>query len=193
MRSKRIAQLTPSRTSVPLWFLIEIIFFINCVSPRLWRWTIACEEAESYLINLWKRQSQNGIVNVQLRRRAPQRQPTNPALPYDPFARTLSPADRKPRVQNPFQAASLRLNTCIEAQGEFRSFLRAENSFLKPDTEETRFKPKLRGRAADDPGFQGNVMAFVFDSEEKTKGCGSPTALDLVLLLIGRNREGAEQ
>src|SRR5207244_11171271 len=40
------------------------------------------DEAESYLINLWEHQPQNGMVNVQLARLAAHRQSTNRALRY---------------------------------------------------------------------------------------------------------------
>jgi tetratricopeptide (TPR) repeat protein len=114
-------------------------------------------------------------------------------LENNPFRRNLSLAERKRRVQTAFQAASLRLNACLQVHGESTSSAGAESSFQKLYAQETHLKPKVRGRALDDPGFQENVMDFVFDTEEETKDCGSPSALDQALLLIGRNREGAEQ
>ncbi|HYL16802.1 MAG TPA: tetratricopeptide repeat protein [Terriglobales bacterium] len=111
----------------------------------------------------------------------------------NPFRRKLSLAERKHRVHTAFQAASLRLNACMQAHGESTSSAGAESSFQKLYAQEMHLKPKVRSRALDDPDFQENVMDFVFDTEEETKECGSPSALDEALLLIGRNREGAEQ
>ena len=117
----------------------------------------------------------------------------NLILESNPFRPNVSLSERRRRVQNAFSAASARLNECMHTRGESTGPSSAESSVEKLYTQETGLKLKLRGRALNDPDFQEKVMDFVFDVEEQTTDCGSPTGVDLALLLIGRNREGAER
>ena len=117
----------------------------------------------------------------------------NLILESNPFRPNVSLSERRRRVQNAFRAASARLNECTHTRGESTGSSTAESSVDKLYTQETGLKLKLRGRAVDDADFQEKVMDFVFEVEEQTANCGSPTGLDQALLLIGRNREGAER
>ena len=117
----------------------------------------------------------------------------NLVLASNPFRPNVSMEERKRRVQNAFRAASAHLNDCIEARGESTGHGAAENSIEKLHNRQTDLGPKLRGRTFNDPDFQESVMDFVFEVEEQTADCGSPTGLDQALVLIGRNREGAER
>jgi len=114
-------------------------------------------------------------------------------LETNPFQRSVSLAQRKRRVENAYKAASTHLNTCMQGRSASASPSPAESPVEKLYNQETTLKRKLRGRALDDLDFLENVMDFVFEVEERTADCGSPTALDEALLLIGRNREGAER
>jgi tetratricopeptide (TPR) repeat protein len=117
----------------------------------------------------------------------------NLILESNPFRRNVSLSERKRRVQNAFRSASARLNECMHGRGESTSSGATESSVEKLYTQETGLKLRLHGRALDDPDFRENVMDFVFEVEEQTEHCGSPTGLDQALLLIGRNREGTER
>jgi tetratricopeptide (TPR) repeat protein len=114
-------------------------------------------------------------------------------LENNPFRRNLSLAERKRRVRKAFEAASVRLNACMQARGESIRPVAVESSFQKLSNQASHLKARIRTRALNDPEFQDNVMDFVFSVEEETGDCQPATALDQALLLIGRNREGAER
>jgi tetratricopeptide (TPR) repeat protein len=117
----------------------------------------------------------------------------NLILESNPFRPSLSIEERRRRVQNAFRAASARLKHCRQTRGQSIGDGAADSFMEKLNNQQTRLRAKLRPRALDDPDFQESVMDFVFEVEEQTTGCGSPTGLDQALVLIGRNREGAER
>lgn len=114
-------------------------------------------------------------------------------LSSDPFRRNLPAPDRVRRTQNAYESASNRLQSCMSSHGETASNTGAPSSLQRLDQQRQQLKPKVRSATAN-PDLLESVMSFVFDVEETTEQeCGPPSGLDRALLLIGRNREGAER
>jgi tetratricopeptide (TPR) repeat protein len=113
-------------------------------------------------------------------------------LSSDPFRRNLPSKERVRRAQSAYQAASNRLQNCMESHGETAGG-GAPSSLQQLEEQRQQLKPKLRV-AATNPDLLESIMNFVFDVEETTEQeCGPPGQPDRALLLIGRNREGVER
>ena len=111
-------------------------------------------------------------------------------LATDPTRPNLTPAERRARIFAAFQQAGARAQQCLQSQGT------NENPELRQlhahwTTLELGMRANARRAAA---GTMVNAMDTVTRIEQLAAAqCGQPQGLDLALLLIARNREGAER
>lgn len=121
---------------------------------------------------------------------AQQLQITGMVLRMDPFRPQTSAADRNKDVIEAFAAAGQRLSACrlptrdtFGATGSAPS-LNEEWSNLKPQITEVGLRRK--------PGLAQTAMDLVFRIERQTSNvCGTPTGVDMALLLIAKLHEGS--
>lgn len=114
-------------------------------------------------------------------------------LSSDPFRSNLPAQERLHRTQNAYEAASNRLQKCMNSHGETSSDTGNPSVLQQLEQQRQELKPKLRATMRN-PDLLDSIMSFVFDVEETAEQeCGAPTGLDEALLLIGRNREGVER
>ena len=103
-------------------------------------------------------------------------------LRIDPFRAGVSAGQRDQAVLEDFAAAGERITSC------------SGSSASLPDLSESWVKMKPQITLAGlrrDPDLVNKAMAVVFGSERQTSAsCGSPTGMDLALLLIARLHEG---
>jgi tetratricopeptide (TPR) repeat protein len=118
----------------------------------------------------------------------------NQILSIDPLARGLSARERASRGVHAYEQAAARLEACAAK-------LKQVTGGAAPDTEIQAFservsalRPKVRwGTLARDPDLLTRTMDLVFAVEDATESkCGPASGLDLALLLLARQRGGAE-
>ena len=126
----------------------------------------------------------------------------------DPFVRRISDAERVRRLTSAFLHAGDRLKSCARAKG-----VNLENASANSGTSLSAsisspskalaslaqrwsaMKPALRRlRAPGEDDLPDAIMDLVFQIEQQTANdCGEPQGADQALLLLSRNREGADQ
>ena len=129
-------------------------------------------------------------------------------LHTDPFVRSISDAERVRRLTAAFLHAGDRLKSCARAKGvnlenaSANSGTSLSASTALPSNALARLaqrwlamKPDLRRlRAPGEDDLPDAIMDLVFQIEQQTANdCGEPQGADQALLLLSRNREGADQ
>jgi len=129
-------------------------------------------------------------------------------LHTDPFVRRISDAERVRRLTAAFLHAGDRLKSCARAKG-----VNLENASANSGTSLSAstalpsnalaslaqrwlaMKPDLRRlRVPGEDDLPDAIMDLVFQIEQQTANdCGEPQGADQALLLLSRNREGADQ
>ncbi len=129
-------------------------------------------------------------------------------LRTDPFVRRISDAEHVRRLTSAFLHAGDRLKSCARAKG-----VNLENASANSGTSLSAsisspskalaslaqrwlaMKPALRRlRAPGEDDLPDAIMDLVFQIEQQTANdCGEPQGADQALLLLSRNREGADQ
>ncbi len=129
-------------------------------------------------------------------------------LRTDPFVRRISDAEHVRRLTSAFLHAGDRLKSCARAKG-----VNLENASANSGTSLSAsisspsealaslaqrwsaLKPALRRlRAPGEDDLPDAIMDLVFQIEQQTANdCGEPQGADQALLLLSRNREGADQ
>ena len=129
-------------------------------------------------------------------------------LHTDPFVRRISDAEHVRRLTSAFLHAGDRLKSCARAKG-----VNLENASANSGTSLSAsisspskalaslaqrwlaMKPALRRlRAPGEDDLPDAIMDLVFQIEQQTANdCGEPQGADQALLLLSRNREGADQ
>jgi tetratricopeptide (TPR) repeat protein len=113
-------------------------------------------------------------------------------LNLDPFNRRLSNQERARRARQAFDQAMTRLEACATqrgidlkaAGGDPLQTLYAQATTLR--------RRVLQRSLSRDSELLSNTMDLVFEIEKAaSQGCGEPQGLDLALLLIAREQEGA--
>ncbi len=113
-------------------------------------------------------------------------------LDLDPFIRWLGEQERERRARRAFDQAMTRLEACAAqrgidlqtAGGDPLQTLYAQAAALQP-----RMQKRAPSR---DPEWVSNTMDLVFEIEKSaSQACGEPQGVDLALLLIAREQEGA--
>ena len=107
-------------------------------------------------------------------------------LHMNPFRRQISVSERDRIVVEAFQTAGERLRTCKlpAAAGGAQPSLNDEWAQLKPQITGSGLRRN--------PDLAETAMDVVFRIErETTTTCGSPTGIDLALLLISKMHEGS--
>lgn len=123
---------------------------------------------------------------------------TNQILENDPFVRRISDAERNRRIAAAFASAGKRLTACSQQKGENLTApggSSAESALGQLQSrwlETKRQLPRLRFPGEVD--VPDAIMDVVFQIEQETASeCGEPHGPDEALLLISRNREGADR
>jgi tetratricopeptide (TPR) repeat protein len=113
-------------------------------------------------------------------------------LDLDPFIPRLGEQERAQRARGAFRQAMTRLEACaaqrgIDLQGARGDLLQTLYA------QATTFQPSMRQRSLSrDSELLSNTMDLVFEIEKAaSQTCGEPKGLDLALVLIGRQQEGA--
>jgi tetratricopeptide (TPR) repeat protein len=121
----------------------------------------------------------------------------NQILEADPFMERISEAERNRRILSAFAKAGERLSSCARKKGVDLTSATVSSQFPLATFESRwlaakRRLPQLRfGGEADLPDA---IMDVVFQIEQETATeCGEPTGIDQALLMISRNRGGADQ
>jgi tetratricopeptide (TPR) repeat protein len=121
-------------------------------------------------------------------------------LQADPFLRRISDAERNRRITRAFLDAGDRLKSCAQIKGMDLggTSLQSETppSGLAPLSQRwTAMKPDLQHlRSSVESDLPDALMDLVFQVEQQTEeDCGQAQGRDMALLLISRNREGADQ
>jgi tetratricopeptide (TPR) repeat protein len=113
-------------------------------------------------------------------------------MDLDPFIRWLSEQERAQRASQAFDQAITRLQSCAAQRGiDLRA---ADGDPLQSlFTQATPIQSDMRRRTLRrDSEWVSNTMDVVFDIEKAaSQACGEPQGLDLALLLIAREQEGA--
>jgi tetratricopeptide (TPR) repeat protein len=113
-------------------------------------------------------------------------------LDLDPFSRRLSNQERARRARQAFDQAMTRLQACAAQRGvDLKGTgsgplqtLYAQATGLQPRVQQRRLSR--------DSELLSNTMDLVFEIEKAaSQACGEPQGLDLALLLISREQEGA--
>jgi tetratricopeptide (TPR) repeat protein len=112
-------------------------------------------------------------------------------LQSDPYRPNLSAEDRRKRFVAAFEQAGARAQACIQKAGQTSD---AETTLEALHAQWLAAEPKLaRVRAADSSTLE-DAMDLTLKIEQAAQAqCGDAQGLDLALLLIARNREGAER
>jgi tetratricopeptide (TPR) repeat protein len=113
-------------------------------------------------------------------------------LDLDPFIRWLGEPERSRRVRQDFGLAMTRLQACAARRG-------VELKAATGDPLQTLYKQATalqlsmrQGTLNRDSEWVSNTMDLIFDIEKAaSQACGEPQGLDLSLLLIAREQEGA--
>ena len=114
---------------------------------------------------------------------------TEMVLRMDPFRRQISVAQRDKIVVSAFTTAGQRLRSCGAASGPAvptasQSSLVGSWAKMQPQVSEQDLRR--------DPDLVEAAMALVFEIERQTSAsCGTPTGVDLALLLIAKLHEGS--
>jgi tetratricopeptide (TPR) repeat protein len=127
-----------------------------------------------------------------LTRTAPMLETTRAVLDLDPFIRWLGEQERAQRARKAFDQAMTRLEACAAQRGI--DLPAASGDPLQTlYAQATTFQPRMRQRTLSrDSEWVSNTMDLVFEIEKAaSQGCGEPQGLDLALLLIAREQEGA--
>jgi hypothetical protein len=117
----------------------------------------------------------------------------NLILEIDPYRSNLSAADRRKRFVAAFQQAGDRAQTCIQKAGQ-ASDAKTISALQALRAQWVGLEPKVvRVRAADSSTLE-DAMDLTLKIEQAAQAqCGDAQGVDLALLLIARNREGAER
>src|SRR5579864_7778209 len=123
---------------------------------------------------------------------------TNQILEADPFVRRISDAERDRRIATAFASAGKRLTACAQQKGENLSpsgGSSAESALGQLQSRWLDTKRQLpRLRFPGEVDVPDAIMDVVFQIEQETASeCGEPQGPDEALLLISRNREGADR
>jgi len=112
-------------------------------------------------------------------------------LRMDPFRRQISVDQRNPIVIEAFAAAGERLKSCAAVGNTQGSATSAVSTPSLADNW-TKMKPQITEQGLRrNPDLVKAAMNLVFDIERQTNtACGSPTGVDLALLLISKLHEG---
>jgi tetratricopeptide (TPR) repeat protein len=103
-------------------------------------------------------------------------------LNTDPYERRIPPAERDRRVRMAFEKAGKRLDDCMASKAS------VEMNSLKSRWQE--MKPKLARK----PDINDTAMDLVFQIEQVSSAqCEAPTGIDNALLILAKDRDGAEQ
>jgi tetratricopeptide (TPR) repeat protein len=122
-------------------------------------------------------------------------------LHIDPFVRRISDAERVRRITSAFVHAGDRLKSCARAKGvnlenaSVGSSPMSSNALASLAQRWLAMKPDLRHlRSSSESDLPDVIMDLVFQIEQQTDAdCGEPQGADQALLLLARNREGADQ
>ena len=127
-------------------------------------------------------------------------------LHIDPFVRRISDAERVRRITSAFVHAGDRLKSCARSKGVKLENASVESgpsvsSSMSPNALVSlakrwlAMKPDLRHlRSSSESDLPDAIMDLVFQIEQQTDAdCGEPQGADQALLLLARNREGADQ
>ncbi len=120
----------------------------------------------------------------------------NLVLSSDPARPNLTGAERRQRIVAAFQHAGDRASQCLQRQGvDLNSTVTTTDPLRDLRARWMELEPKMRhGAMRADDSTLNDAMDNVIAIEQVTQQrCGEPQGLDLALLLIARNREGAEQ
>jgi tetratricopeptide (TPR) repeat protein len=113
-------------------------------------------------------------------------------MDLDPFNRRLGNQERARRARQAFDQAMTRLQACAAQRGvDLKVTGNAPLQTLYAQA--TAFRPRVRQRRLSrDSDLLSNAMDLVFEIEKAaSQACGEPQGLDLALLLIAREQEGA--
>ncbi len=116
-------------------------------------------------------------------------------LQADPFAPSISDAERNRRVQSAFQTAGERLDKCAGSKGIDLSPTSPSVGLpaLKEQWLDMAAKRAKSGRMRDGAAL-GETMDLAFEIEQQTQVvCGMPEGLDLALLLLSQDHGGVER
>jgi tetratricopeptide (TPR) repeat protein len=117
-------------------------------------------------------------------------------LSSDPARPNLTGAERRQRIVAAFQHAGDRAAQCLHSQGvDLTSTAMATDPLRDLRSRWVDLEPKMRHDALHaDMNTLNDAMENVIGIEQVAQQrCGEPEGLDLALLLIARNREGAER
>ena len=116
---------------------------------------------------------------------AAQLKTTESVLQMDPFRRQISAAERNRIVVGAFHTAGDRLKSCLTAHPS------ADSQNLAAPWD--RMEPHIRESGLRrNPDLIESAMELVFNIERETNtSCGSPSGIDMALLLIARLHEGS--
>jgi tetratricopeptide (TPR) repeat protein len=116
-------------------------------------------------------------------------------LESDPYHRGISDAERRARITRAFQAAGDRLQDCAKTRGEDLTVIPASTPLQTLESDWLELKPKFRlGRIVGGDDTTDAAMDLVFRIEQQTQTeCGNPAGLDLALLYLSNDRQGAER
>jgi len=119
---------------------------------------------------------------------------TNLILSIDPLARGLSARERAARVVRAFGQAATRLELCAEKRKEVIGGAEAKVEIQALAERVSAIRPKVReGPLVRDSDLLMQTTDLVFEIEEFCeRKCGPASGLDLALLLLARQRGGAE-
>jgi tetratricopeptide (TPR) repeat protein len=110
----------------------------------------------------------------------------------DPFYRRLGNQERARRARQAFDQAMTRLEACAAQRG-IDLKVTDSDPLQRLYAQATTFRPRVRQRSLSrDSELLSNTMDLVFEIEKvASQACGEPQGLDLALLLIAREQEGA--
>src|ERR1700719_2340266 len=118
---------------------------------------------------------------------------TELVMKMDPFRREISAVQRRRIVIQAFAAAGGRLKVCSAAGNSSGP---PSSGTPQPSLLEdcTKMKPRITEQSLQrNPDLIEVAMNLVFDIERQTSAaCGSPTGIDMALLLISKLHEGNE-
>ena len=119
----------------------------------------------------------------------------NLVLSSDPARPNLTAGERRARIVAAFQQAGERASRCLESHVGDQNSAAAADSLRELYARWVELEPKMRHQAfRADGGTLNDAMENVIGIEQVAQQrCGEPQGFDLALLLIARNREGAER
>jgi tetratricopeptide (TPR) repeat protein len=115
-------------------------------------------------------------------------------LENDPSRPNLTPAERRHRIVAAFEQAGKRVTECLQNSGAAQTNS-AQDPLAALLARWRDLEPRMRNDARNaDAGTLVDAMDTMIRMEETSASrCGEPEGLDLALVLIARNREGAER